>query len=53
VQVYRATTKEFKCAFKSAGYMPTKKTKVATCTYGKCRKGFRNAGKVLKMQERF
>ena len=35
VQVYKATTKEFKCAFKSAGYMP----KVATCTFGKCRKG--------------
>ena len=39
--------------------MPTKKPKVATCTFGKCRKGFegrkgfRNAGKVLKMQERF
>jgi hypothetical protein len=45
--------------------MPTKKPKVATCTFGKCRKGFegrkgfRNAekvlkaGKVLKVQERF
>ena len=46
--------------------MPTKKPKVATCTFGKCRKGcegherfqkcrkgFKHAGKVLKMQERF
>ena len=39
--------------------MPTKKPKVATCTFEnagkvlKGRKGFRNAGKVLKMQERF
>ena len=46
--------------------MQTKKPKLATCTFGKCRKGyerqerflkcrkgFNNAGKVLKMQERF
>jgi hypothetical protein len=39
--------------------MPTKKPKLATCTFKnagkvlKGRKGFRNAGKVLKRQERF
>ena len=33
--------------------MPTKEPKVATCSFGKCRKGFKNARKVLKMQERF
>ena len=46
--------------------MPTEKPKVATCTFGKgrkgfrdagnvlkCKKGFKNAGKVLKRQERF
>ena len=33
--------------------MPTEKPKVATCTFGKCRKGFRNAGKVLKCKKDF
>ena len=58
VQVYRATTKEFKCAFKSAGYMPTKKPPVLVLLENagkvlKGRKGFKNARKVLKIQERF
>ena len=46
--MYRATTKEFKCAFKIAEYMAhaNQKPKVATRTFGKCRKGFEG-------QERF
>jgi hypothetical protein len=38
---------------KVQGACQPKNPKVATCTFGKCRKVFINTGKVLKMQERF